>query len=146
MPSQECTLRQKKGNLPRARAVIVKSCIKLNARNPCTYELARPKGFPWNGGETRMIEAKIGRRVKALREQHHVSQAVLAEHLGLNDRQSVSDIENGKRKLAANELVLIIERFGRLLMRSRIRFCFQHAIASRGGKAMFPLRSLIYSN
>lgn len=69
-------------------------------------------GLPWNGGETKMIEAQIGRRVKALREQHHVSQAVLAEHLGLNDRQSVSDIENGKRKLAANELVLIIERFG----------------------------------
>ena len=58
-----------------------------------------------------MIEAQVGARVKALREAHRMNQVELAEVLGLKDRQSISDIENGKRRLAATELVKLGERF-----------------------------------
>lgn len=58
-----------------------------------------------------MIEAHIGRRVKALRESNGLSQVQLAEILNLNDRQSVSEIENGRRRLSAAELVKIVQRF-----------------------------------
>ncbi len=41
----------------------------------------------------------IGYRVKAARESKGWTQDQLTQGLGLNDRQSVSDIENGKRAL-----------------------------------------------
>lgn len=59
-----------------------------------------------------MIETNIGARVKTLREANGMNQADLASLLGLNDRQSVSEIENGRRRLRADELVKIIDRFG----------------------------------
>lgn len=49
----------------------------------------------------------IGYRVKAAREAAGWNQERLAEVLGLKDRQSVSDIENGKRRLQADELVTL---------------------------------------
>lgn len=49
----------------------------------------------------------IGYRVKAARETVGWNQEQLATVLGLNDRQSVSDIENGKRRLQADELVTL---------------------------------------
>lgn len=55
----------------------------------------------------------IGYRVKAAREAAGYTQEQLAGILGLNDRQSVSDLENGKRKLQADELVLIADSFRR---------------------------------
>jgi transcriptional regulator with XRE-family HTH domain len=58
-----------------------------------------------------MIETNIGARVKALREANGMTQAELADVLGINDRQTVSDIENGRRRLRADELVRAVERF-----------------------------------
>jgi Zn-dependent peptidase ImmA (M78 family)/DNA-binding XRE family transcriptional regulator len=58
-----------------------------------------------------MIETNIGARVKTLRETSRMTQVELAKVLGLNDRQSVSDIENGRRRLRADELVRVVEQF-----------------------------------
>lgn len=58
---------------------------------------------------TTISQKLIGYRVKAAREAINWNQAQLTEALGLNDRQSVSDIENGKRALKPNELVRLTE-------------------------------------
>lgn len=55
----------------------------------------------------------IGYRVSAARETIGWNQERLATALGLNDRQSVSDIENGKRRLQADELVKLSDVLGR---------------------------------
>lgn len=55
----------------------------------------------------------IGYRVKAARESVDWNQEKLASALGFNDRQSVSDIENGKRRLQADELVTLSDVLGR---------------------------------
>jgi transcriptional regulator with XRE-family HTH domain len=47
----------------------------------------------------------IGLRVKAACEAKGWTQHRLAQGLGLNDRQSVSDIENGKRTLRVEEML-----------------------------------------
>lgn len=54
----------------------------------------------------------IGCRVKAAREAKGWKQTQLAITLGLNDRQSISDIENGKRALKPNELIALTDNLG----------------------------------
>ena len=49
----------------------------------------------------------IGYRVKAARESSNWSQQRLAEELGFKDRQTVSDLEKGKRALKPEELMQI---------------------------------------
>lgn len=61
----------------------------------------------------RLSHRLIGFRVKAAREAAGWTQERLAELLGLNDRQSVSDLENGKRRLQPDELVLLSDALGR---------------------------------
>jgi len=51
----------------------------------------------------------IGYRVKAAREAYGWTQDQVAEALKLKDRQSVSDIENGKRALKPDELVQLTD-------------------------------------
>jgi Zn-dependent peptidase ImmA (M78 family)/transcriptional regulator with XRE-family HTH domain len=63
-------------------------------------------GLAMNG---RVSQKLIGYRVKAARELKDWTQNQLCEKLGLNDRQSISDIENGKRGLKPDELVLLTE-------------------------------------
>lgn len=52
-----------------------------------------------------MDQATIRRRLQALRERHGVSQADLSKALGFNDRQTLSDIELGKRQVTPEDLV-----------------------------------------
>jgi Zn-dependent peptidase ImmA (M78 family)/transcriptional regulator with XRE-family HTH domain len=59
-----------------------------------------------------MDAALIRIRLKALREHHDLSQADLAQQLGLKDRQTLSDIELGDRKITAQELVNAAQIFG----------------------------------
>lgn len=47
---------------------------------------------------------EIGRRVKYAREKARITQDALANMLGFKDRQTVSDIETGKRAVKSNEL------------------------------------------
>ena len=60
-----------------------------------------------------LAQKRIGYRVKAARESHAWTQERLTEELGLNDRQSISDIENGKRALRPEELVRVAALLGR---------------------------------
>ena len=52
------------------------------------------------------MEASLGKRIKALREALRISQEELSQRLGL-DRASLSLIENDKRSLKADELILL---------------------------------------
>jgi len=52
------------------------------------------------------MEASLGKRIKALREGQRISQKELSQRLAL-DRASLSLIENDKRSLKADELILL---------------------------------------
>lgn len=54
----------------------------------------------------------IGARIKALREERSLSQDDLARLFGFKDRQTVSAIETGERKVSAEELILAVEKLG----------------------------------
>jgi Zn-dependent peptidase ImmA (M78 family)/DNA-binding XRE family transcriptional regulator len=54
----------------------------------------------------------IGTRIKALREQKGLSQEELARALGFKDRQTLSAIETGERRVTAEELLLAVEKLG----------------------------------
>ncbi|TGS92711.1 helix-turn-helix domain-containing protein [Mesorhizobium sp. M2D.F.Ca.ET.171.01.1.1] len=54
----------------------------------------------------------IGARIKALREQRKLSQEALTEQFGFKDRQTLSAIETGERKVAADELLRAVQIFG----------------------------------
>ena len=58
-----------------------------------------------------MPTSPIGARIKALREQRELTQEQLAQVFGFKDRQTVSAIESGTRRLTAEELLLVVERF-----------------------------------
>jgi transcriptional regulator with XRE-family HTH domain/Zn-dependent peptidase ImmA (M78 family) len=66
----------------------------------------------WHGDLHHMNASQIGQRIKSLREAHRVTQADFAAVLGVNARQSVSQIETGSRQLTAEELVKTIQHFG----------------------------------
>ncbi len=57
----------------------------------------------------------IGARIKALREERRLSQDDLARLFGFKDRQTVSAIETGERRVTADELVLAVEKLGATL-------------------------------
>ncbi len=57
-----------------------------------------------------MTTGLIGRRIKALREERRLSQESVAEIFGFRDRQTVSAIETGARRVTAEELLLAVER------------------------------------
>lgn len=54
----------------------------------------------------------VGRRIKALREKRNFTQDDLAKLFGFNDRQTISAIETGARRVTAEELVLAAEKLG----------------------------------
>lgn len=58
-----------------------------------------------------MNTAHIGRRIKALREAAKMKQTDLAEILQLKDRQSISSLEAGTRRVSADELIRVVEHF-----------------------------------
>jgi Zn-dependent peptidase ImmA (M78 family)/DNA-binding XRE family transcriptional regulator len=54
----------------------------------------------------------IGARIKALREQRGLSQEELARLFGFNDRQTISAIETGERRVTAEELLIAVQKLG----------------------------------
>ena len=76
----------------------------------------------------------IGYRVKAAREAKGWTQDQLTQGLGLNDRQTVSDIENGKRALKPDEMLSLSD----LLDRDIEFFIDPFAVA---GEAQFSWRA-----
>ena len=59
-----------------------------------------------------MTTGLIGRRIKALREERGLSQESVANLFGFKDRQTVSAIETGARRVTAEELLLAVESLG----------------------------------
>jgi transcriptional regulator with XRE-family HTH domain len=59
-----------------------------------------------------MSTALIGKRLKALREARGIDQDTVAELLGLGSRQIVSNIETGERRVKAELLLTMAEKFG----------------------------------
>ena len=57
-----------------------------------------------------MSNPVIGARIKALRELRGLSQDELARVFRFKDRQTVSAIETGERRVAAEELLLVVEK------------------------------------
>ena len=57
-----------------------------------------------------MTTHQIGSRIRALREQHNLSQDSLARLFGFKDRQTISAIETGLRRVTAEELLLAVEK------------------------------------
>lgn len=55
---------------------------------------------------------QIGHRIKAAREQIDITQEELSSRLGFKDRQTLSAIEAGDRKVAADELVCFMKALG----------------------------------
>ncbi len=62
-----------------------------------------------------MATLLIGARIKARREELKLSQDDLARLFGFRDRQTVSAIETGERRVSAEELLLAVEKLGRPL-------------------------------
>jgi Zn-dependent peptidase ImmA (M78 family)/DNA-binding XRE family transcriptional regulator len=54
----------------------------------------------------------IGTRLKALREDRKLSQDEIARVFGFKDRQTVSAIETGERRLSAEELLTAVQKLG----------------------------------
>jgi Zn-dependent peptidase ImmA (M78 family)/transcriptional regulator with XRE-family HTH domain len=54
----------------------------------------------------------IGARIKLLREQRNLTQGDLTEQFGFKDRQTLSAVENGERKVSADELLRAVQVFG----------------------------------
>src|SRR5271169_264612 len=54
----------------------------------------------------------IGTRLKALREDRKLSQEEIARVFGFKDRQTVSAIETGERRLSAEELLTAVQKLG----------------------------------
>lgn len=54
---------------------------------------------------TQTQQARIGGRLRALREERSLSQESLASQLGFNDRQTLAAIEAAERRIAPDELV-----------------------------------------
>ena len=62
-----------------------------------------------------MADQRIGTRTKALRQAQGLSRNRLTRLFGLKDRQTVSAMETGIRRVTASELLLAVERLGVLL-------------------------------
>lgn len=59
-----------------------------------------------------MTSARMGTRLRALRETRGLSQDDLARIFGIENRQTVAQIEAGQRRLTAEELVTAVQAFG----------------------------------
>src|SRR5580704_18070710 len=68
--------------------------------------------FIWQDYVQPMSDPSIGTRIRALREERKLSQDDLARIFGFKDRQTVSAIETGERRLSAEELLVGIEKLG----------------------------------
>ena len=55
----------------------------------------------------------LPRRIEVAREQSGLHQADLAKKLGLNDRQTIAQMESGQRRVSPDELVALMEATGK---------------------------------
>ena len=94
-------------------------------------------------------KSPIGARINALREERKLSQDSLARLLGFKDRQTVSAIETGVRRVTADELVRAVEVLGApleyftdpFLLVGEGRFCWRHTGVEAGQLATYERRA-----
>src|SRR5262249_41578294 len=55
------------------------------------------------------FDVMVGRRVRTAREEARMSQEELSAQLGFENRQVLSNIESGKRKLGVDELLKLMQ-------------------------------------
>ena len=69
--------------------------------------------LPYNqvGKARRDIMSNINERIKELRNQLHLSQDYVAKYLGVS-RSTYTQMENGKRRMLADEVALLSNLFG----------------------------------
>ena len=69
--------------------------------------------LPYNqvGKARREIMSNINERIKELRNQLHLSQDYVAKYLGVS-RSTYTQMENGKRRMLADEVALLSNLFG----------------------------------
>jgi len=69
--------------------------------------------LPYNqvGKARREIMSSINERIKELRNQLHLSQDYVAKYLGVS-RSTYTQMENGKRRMLADEVALLSNLFG----------------------------------
>ena len=89
------------------------------------------------------MEASLGKRIKALREALRISQEELSQRLAM-DRASLSLIENDKRSLKADELVLLSQAMNisideLLNIRSTTEVVLEHAQKTKEKKSDFRI-------
>ena len=97
----------------------------------------------------RPAKSPIGTRINALREERKLSQDSLARLLGFKDRQTVSAIETGIRRVTADELVRAGEVLGApleyftdpFLLVGEGRFCWRHTGVEAGQLATYERRA-----
>ena len=61
------------------------------------------------------ISKLIGERIRDARDSKGVKQEAVADFLGLKDRQTISNIERGERKVTSEELIRLMEYLGKPL-------------------------------
>ncbi len=83
----------------------------------------------------------FGTRVRALREARNLTQEQLSERLGFKDRQTLSAIETGERRLAADELLRAVAVLSVSLKPLPTRFCLLVKANSPGGSRMCHRRA-----
>lgn len=66
-------------------------------------------------GTNDRLRRLVGERIRMAREAKGLTQESLAEAMGIADRQTISSIESGDRKVAADEMVRFIAVLGRSL-------------------------------
>ena len=89
---------------------------------------------------TKINEPRFGRRIKQLREKRGATQEMLAQALGISDRQTISELESGRRKINASELHAASKFLGIsmedlanpfLLVSDRVKFSWrQHGVSA----------------
>lgn len=96
-----------------------------------------------------MDQATIRRRLSLLRAARKINQVDLSEALGFNDRQSVSNIESGKRNVSSADVVAAANFFGvavdyftdPLELAGEAHFSWRKSVHAPGDLAAFESRA-----
>ena len=80
-----------------------------------------------------MTTRLVGKRIKALHEEHKLSHENVAEIFGFNDRRTASAIETWSRRVTAEGLVLAVEKPAPLRSTLPVRFCSSGKASTPGG-------------
>lgn len=101
------------------------------------------------GATQERFQQMIGERIKFARKEARMTQEQLSARLGFKDRQILANIEGGKRRLAADELVKLTEIFNRpmdfftdaSLLAGEGQFCWRAPYADALRLTLFEMKA-----